>query len=201
MRRRLFAAICAAPLLAVARPTLAAPSAAPVTWAIDRGHSEVSFRIRHLLTKVRGTFGDFHGTITADPDAWQDASIDVEIRSASISTENAKRDAHLRSSDFFAADSFPTISFRSTRIERRGGDAKIYGMLTMRGITRPVVLDARFGGVTRAANEERVAVTATTTLDRLAWGVKWNRAAEGGGAVLDDDVEVEIAVEAVRATR
>jgi len=172
---------------------------APVVWRIDPVHSGVNFRIRHFVTKVRGKFTDFRGTITADPQAWENASIDVEIRTASITTENEKRDNHLRSSDFFAADSFPTITFRSTRIERRGENAKIYGMLTMRGVTKPVVLDGHFNGIARTPDGERVGFEATATIDRTQYGVTWNRAMEGGGAMLGDDVEVEITVEAVRA--
>ena len=172
----------------------------PVVWRIDPAHSGVSFRIRHFVTKVRGKFTDFRGTITAEPNAWQNATVDVEIRTASISTDNEKRDNHLRSPDFFAADSFPTITFRSTRIERRGDDATIHGMLTMRGVTKPVVLEGHFNGIARTPDGERVGFEATTKVDRTAFGVTWNRAMEGGGAMLGDEVEVEITVEAVRAT-
>jgi len=175
--------------------------AAPADYAIDPVHSGVSFRIRHFVTKVRGKFTDFRGTITADPQAWENAVIDVVIRTASITTDNEKRDTHLRSSDFFAADSFPTITFRSTRIERRGDDAKIYGTLTLRGVTKPVVLDGHFNGIARTPDGERVGFEATTTIDRTAFGVTWNRAVEGGGAMLGDEVEVEITVEAVRTSR
>jgi polyisoprenoid-binding protein YceI len=204
---RSFAAALLLPALALgAHPGVAetpTPLAeqAPVAWQIDPVHSGVTFRIRHFVTRVRGKFTDFRGTITADPQGWQDAAIDVEIRTASISTDNEKRDNHLRSSDFFAADSFPTITFRSTRIERRGDDATIHGTLTMRGVTRPVVLDGHFNGVVRTPDGERVGFEATTKVDRSAFGVTWNRAMEGGGAMLGDEVEVEITVEAVRSTK
>jgi len=184
---------------AAAAEPLVAP--APVTWQIDPAHSRVSFRIRHFVTKVRGKFTDFRGTITADPQAWQDAAIEVEIRTASIDTDNEKRDNHLRSTEFFAVDRFPTIRFRSTRVDRRGDDAKIYGLLTMRGVTKPVVLDGHFTGLAHSSDGERVGFEATTTLDRTVYGVTWNRAVEGGGAMLGDDVEVEISVEAVRSTK
>lgn len=175
------------------------PEPVPAVWRIDPNHSGVNFRIRHFVTKVRGNFKDFTGTITADPDAWQGASIEVEIKTASISTDNDRRDADLRSSNFFAVDSFPTISFKSTRVERSGDDAKIYGMLTIKGITRPVVLDGHFNGVMKTGQVERVGFEAKTTIDRTQFGVTWNRALEGGGAMLGDDVEVEITVEAVKA--
>lgn len=168
-------------------------------WNIDPVHSGVSFTIRHFVSKVRGKFKDVRGTITADPDAWQNGSVDVSIATASISTDNDRRDTHLRSNDFFAADSFPAITFKSTRIERNGDNAKIYGALTIRGVTKPVVLDGQFTGLLKSAQGDRVGFEATTTVNRLDYGVKWNRAVEGGGAMLGDDVKVEITVEAVRA--
>ena len=201
-RRSFIAALLAPALLVGARNSTAesvpAPSVAPAVWRIDPVHSGVSFGIRHFVTKVRGKFTAFSGTITADPATWENAAIAVDIRAASISTDNEKRDAHLRSSDFFAADSFPTITFRSTRIERRGDDAKIYGLLTVRGVTKPVVLEGHFNGIARTTDGERVGFEATTIVDRTAFGVAWNRAMEGGGAMLGDDVEVEITVEAAR---
>ncbi|MDB4887888.1 MAG: hypothetical protein JWN79_3326 [Gemmatimonadetes bacterium] len=193
MIARLFAGLLLVPALSL---PVSAPVAAPVTFNIDPVHSGVSFQIRHFVSKVRGTFKDVKGTITASPDAWQDAVVDVTIATASISTDNDKRDAHLRSSDFFAADSFPTIHFRSTRVERKGDDARIFGNLTIRGVTRPAVLEGHFSGRMNTADGQRVGFEATTTVNRMDYGVKWNRAAEGGGAVLGDEVKVEINVEA-----
>jgi polyisoprenoid-binding protein YceI len=206
MLLRLFAAALAVPLLAAVTPASAPTAAnaaqadsAPPIWNIDNAHSSVGFQIRHFVSRIRGSFRDVKGTITADEASWQDAVVDVEISTASISTSNDRRDAHLRSPDFFAADSFPTIRFRSTRIERNGNDAKIHGNLTMRGVTRPVVLDGTFTGLMKAAQGDRVGFEASTTINRTDYGVKWNRAAEGGGAMLGDDVKVEINIEAVRA--
>lgn len=202
VKRRLFAAILLAPLLTFSHPPERADaSVPPAVWQIDPAHSSVSFAIRNFVLKVHGRFSEFRGTITADPDGWQDAAVNVEISTASITTDNAKRDAHLRSPDFFAADSFPTITFRSTRIERRGEEARIYGTLTMRGVTKPVVLDGHFDGIERSPQGDRVSFEAATTINRTEFGVTWNRAVEGGGAMLGDDVEVEISVQAVRAAR
>ncbi len=195
----MFVRLLAAALLV---PTLAATAqpAAPAVWNIDKGHSAVSLQVRHFVSKVRGSFTDFKGTITADADAWQNAQIDVTITTASINTAHERRDADLRSSNFFAADSFPTITFKSTRIERTGDDAKIHGQLTMRGITKNVVLDGHFNGIQKSAQgSDRVGFDATITLNRLDYGVTWNRAAEGGGVMLGDEVKIEINVEAVRA--
>ena len=194
MLARLFAATLLVPTLFVP-PT----KPAPAVWNIDKGHSSVNFQIRHFVSKVRGSFTDFKGTITADPDAWQGAQIDVEITAPSITTNNDRRDADLRSSNFFAVDSFPTITFKSTRIERTGDDAMIYGTLTIRGVMKPVVLTGTFNGIQKSAQADRVGFDATTTVNRMDYGVKWNRAVEGGGVMLGDDVKIEINVEAVRA--
>jgi polyisoprenoid-binding protein YceI len=197
-------------VLAVPAPTLIAqaPAAtAPLpqvqtgvgSWTIDVTHSELTFRIRHMMSRVRGGFGTWSGTIVADPAAWQDGSVEVTIDTRSIDTGNERRDNHLRSGDFFAADSFPTMTFRSTRIERDGDGAKIDGILTIRGVSRPVVLDATFLGIAPERRGDRIGFEAKTAINRLDYGVAWNRAAEAGGVVLGDEVEITIQVEAVRA--
>lgn len=191
---------------AVLLPTPAArlsclPTAkAPSVWNIDKGHSSVNFQIRHFVSSVRGTFPDFKGSISADPDAWETAQIDVVIGASSITTHNEPRDRDLRSSNFFAVDTFPTITFRSTKIERTGDDAKIHGDLTMRGVTKPVVLQGHFNGIQKSSQgSDRVGFDASTTINRLDYGVTWNRAVEGGGLMLGDEVKIEINVEAVKA--
>lgn len=168
-------------------------------WTIDKAHSELTFGIRHIVSRVRGTFRQWSGTVTIpDPAHWErGSSVDVTIQTASIFTDNEKRDAHLRTSDFFLADSFPTITFRSTRIERAGTKAKIHGHLTMRGVTKPVVLDAEFLGL-QGGTAQRIGFAATTTINRLDYGVAWNRALEGGGVTLGDEVEIGIVVAARR---
>ena len=172
----------------------------PATWRIDKSHSELTFSIRHFMGRVRGTFRDWSGTITApDPAQWENASIDVAIQTATIFTDHDRRDADLRSGSFFAADSFPVITFKSTRIERNGSAARIHGDLTMRGVTRPVVLEGQFLGLSQFPNNtERVAFEASTTINRLDYGVKWNRMVEGAGMTLGDDVKIEITIQAIR---
>ena len=172
----------------------------PSVWRIDKSHSDLTFQIRHFVGRVRGTFKEWSGTISAeDPARWETASVDVVIQTASIFTDHDKRDADLRTGEFFAADSFPVIRFRSTRIERAGDDAKIHGDLTIRGVTRPVVLEGRFLGHSRAASGiERVGFEASTTINRLDYGVKWNRLVEGAGMTLGDDVKIDITIQASR---
>ena len=175
-----------------------ATSADTPTWTIDPNHSQLTFEIRHFVSRVRGTFKDWKGTITANPGDWSNGSVDVSIQTASISTNNDRRDADLRSSNFFLADSFPELSFKSTKVERSGDKGKIYGNLTMRGVTKAVVLDAQFLGVMKAQGRDRMGFEASTTINRTDWGITWNRAVEGGGVMLGDDVKIEIVLETVR---
>lgn len=164
----------------------------PATWSIDQAHSEVTFRIRHFMTKVRGRFTDWSGTITGDPKDWSTGSVSVAIKSASINTGNDRRDSDLRSPRFFSVDTFPEITFKSSKVEISGESISITGDLTMRGVTRPVVLKGSYLG----ALGNKVGFEASTTLDRTEYGITWNRAVEGGGVMLGDDVEVSISVEA-----
>ena len=201
------AALAATPLLLALSPlaaelpaaasTIDVPAAAPVRWEIDAAHSEVGFRIRHLVSRVRGNFTDWSGTITADPQNLSNGSVEVTIRTASINTNQQRRDEHLRSADFFDAENHPTITFKSSRVEAKGKDIKVYGNLTMRGVTRPVVLEGSMLEVGGVPGKRRIGFEAGTKVNRLDYGVSWNRAAEGGGAVLGDEVEINIAIEAV----
>lgn len=197
LRRSLSAAVAAISLFTVAVPSAA--GAQLPTWTVDATHSELTFRIRHYVTKVRGTFAKWEGTITADPKALDKGSVLVTIDSKSIDTNNERRDTHLRSNDFFATDSFPTLTFRSSKVEVKGEALKVHGDLTIRGITRPVVLEGSFGGITKdAQGKERIGFEASTKINRLDHKVTWNRAVEGGGVMLGDEVEINITIEAVR---
>lgn len=186
---------------AAALTLLSAPVAeaqAPV-WKIDATHSELTFRIRHYVTKVRGTFSKWDGMITADPKGLDKGSVQVNIDAKSIDTNDERRDNHLRSNDFFATDSFPSLAFKSSKVEVKGEDIKVYGDLTIRGITKPVVLAGSYGGVTKdAQGKERIGFEASTKINRLDHKVTWNRALEGGGVMLGDEVEINITIEAVK---
>jgi len=174
----------------------AVPAALP-TWTIDRAHSEVTFRIRHFMSRVSGTFTDWSGTIQADPAHWAGGSVTASISTASIDTREERRDTDLRSPRFFNADTFPTITFVSRSVAQQGDSLTITGDLTMRGVTRPVVLKGSVLGVMPGARP-RAGFEVTTTLNRMDYGVAWNRMLEGGGTMLGDDVEIRINVEAVR---
>lgn len=190
-------AVMAAAAVAPASRAEAAVSAAPVRWQIDAAHSDLTFRIRHLVSRVRGQFNTWSGTITADPASLAGGSVSVDIQTASIDTNNERRDTHLRSADFFDAESHPAITFRSTRVEATGRTLRVHGNLTIRGVTKPVVLQGQMLEVGGTPGRRRIGFEAETQINRMDYGVSWNRAAEGGGAVLGDEVTISIAIEAV----
>ncbi len=177
----------------------ATPPAEPVKWAIDPVHSEIMFRIRHFVSKVPGTFTQWAGVITADPARLEGGTVEVTIQTTSINTGNERRDNDLRSANFFAVDSFPTITFKSTRVEVAGTDLKVTGDLTLRGVTKSVVLKGEFGGTAgpAEAGKQRIGFTAGTKINRLDYGVKWNMLVEGS-RMLGDEVEITLNIEAKR---
>ena len=188
-----------APLTTPGLALSVAPAADTATYRIDVGHSDLTFRIRHMMSRVNGTFREWSGEITADPADWSTGSVNVTIQSATIDTRHERRDQDLRSDNFFDAANHPTITFRSTKVEVRGNQIIVSGDLTMRGITKPLVLTGEFLGRQGAGTaRERIGFSASGKLDRTAYGIVWNRAVEGGGVLLGDEVEVSIAVEAVR---
>jgi polyisoprenoid-binding protein YceI len=204
VRSRTLAVLAAVPALLAATVSAApsarlsdAPGAAPVRWQIDQSHSELTFRVRHLVSRVNGSFNSWGGTIVADPASLAGGSVSVDIQTASIDTNNERRDTHLRSADFFDAEGHPTITFRSTRVVATGRDLQVHGNLTLRGVTRPVVLEGRMLDVGGTPGRRRIGFEAETRINRMDYNVSWNRAAEGGGAVLGDEVTISIAIEAV----
>jgi len=183
-----------------------AASAAPQTFDIDPVHSQVGFTVRHFFSKVPGHFKQFGGTILADEKDPAASSVEVTIQTASVFTDNEQRDAHLRGTDFFAADSFPTITFRSTKVTPAGKDRyRVAGNLTMRGVTRPVVLDMEFLGkgevsVGGRSMGTKAGFDATTTIDRKDYGINFNRTLDQGGLMIGDEVHVSLHIEATLRT-
>lgn len=171
----------------------------PTTWVVDKTHSELLFRVRHLVSRVTGTFGDWDATITADPGQWNSGSVGVNVRTGSIDTNQERRDTHLRSADFFDTERFPLMTFRSTSVVVRGEDVTLTGDLTIRDVTRRVVLTGTFLGMTPGARgRDRIGFAVSGKVNRLDYGLTWNRAAEGGGLVLADEVTIDVTVAAVR---
>jgi polyisoprenoid-binding protein YceI len=174
----------------------------PGTYTLDKTHTVVAFVARHLMvTKIRGTFGEFEGTIVVAEDPTE-SSVQAIIRTDSVSTGEAQRDAHLRSGDFFEQDKYPTMTFSSTAV-RPAGDGKwqVSGDLSIKDVTRPVVLDLEFNGATSDPwGGVRLGFSAATDIDRTEFGVTWNTALDGGGVVVGNRVRIEIEAEAVLAS-
>jgi len=171
------------------------------TWDIDSAHSGVHFSVKHLVVAtVRGQFDKVSGTVTIDPAYPAQSSIHAIIDAASINTREPQRDAHLRSPDFLDVERFPTIEFRSTKVERTDDGYAVTGDLTIHGVIRPVVLAVEatddeirdpFGNLKRAA-------TATARINRKDFGLTWNVALETGGFVVGDELRIEIDIELIR---
>ncbi|MER5772262.1 YceI family protein [Streptomyces sp. NPDC001985] len=180
------------------------PALAALTgeYSIDTAHSSIGFTVRHaMVTNVRGSFGEHEGTLKlngADPAA-SEAVLDVKI--ASIDTGIADRDGHLRSADFFDAEQFPLMSFRSTAAEQLGGDAyRVTGELTIKDVTRPLAIDLEFNGsATDVYGNERVGFEGSAEILRSDWGLTWNAALETGGVMVSDKVKLNFDISAIKA--
>ncbi len=169
------------------------------TFEIDKTHSEAAFQVRHLITKVRGRFADFAGLIQFDEQAPERSSVTFTIQAASIDTATPDRDAHLRSDDFFAVETHPTITFTSTAVTPRGGQQfDVAGELSLRGVTKPIVLAVTYLGAAKDPwGNERAAFEGEVTLNRKDFGLNWNAAIEAGGFLVGDEVKVSLSVQAV----
>ncbi len=170
-------------------------------FEIDPAHSTVGFTVRHLvITKVHGRFGEFSGTLEHDAENPAASKVAVTIRVPSIDTRDEKRDAHLRSADFFDADNHPEMKFESTKVEASGSDYRIFGDLTIRGVTKAVVLESEYLGRGKDPwGGERVGFSAKTKVDRKDFGLVWNVALETGGVLVGESVEIELDVQARKA--
>ncbi|MGD0121168.1 MAG: YceI family protein [Candidatus Limnocylindrales bacterium] len=171
------------------------------TWTLDPAHSQIEFAVKHMMvTTVRGQFRKFSVDVDFDQENPERSSVAAHIEASSIDTGMEARDAHLRSGDFFDAETFPELTFRSTKIEASGDGYEITGDLTIRGVTRPVTLDAEIGGVVpNLQGGLRAAFAATTKISRKAWGLTWNVALESGGLLVGDDIKISIDVATVAA--
>jgi len=172
-------------------------------YTVDPAHTSVEFVGRHLMiTKVRGRFPEVSGTITIY-DEPERSHVEVQLGVASLDTGNPDRDAHLRSADFFNAEQYPTISFRSTNVEATAdGTWAVTGDLTVRDVTRPVTLQVDFDGANASPmGDERVAFSAAADVDREDWGLTWNVALESGGLLVGKKVHIELNVQAVAPAR
>jgi polyisoprenoid-binding protein YceI len=171
------------------------------TWQVDGAHSAVNLTVRHMvISKVRGRFTRWSAQLALDTTDLARSSVEVEIDAASIDTGVADRDAHLRSPDFLDAQKYPTLRYRSRRVEASAKDhLRVVGDLTIRDVTREVVLDVEYGGQGKDPwGNLRTGFTASASLNRKDFGLTWNQALETGGVLVADRVDVEIELQAVR---
>jgi polyisoprenoid-binding protein YceI len=172
-----------------------------MAWEVDPMHSQAAFLVKHMMfTTVRGQFTVLRGTINIDLDNLNNSFVDAEVDAASLDTHDANRDGHLRSADFFDAENYPTLHFKSTRIAHvSGSDYKVTGDLTIRGVTKEVVFDAEYADLgTDPFGMVRAGVSAKTKINRKDWGLTWNKTLEKGGVLVAEDVRLEIELAAVR---
>jgi polyisoprenoid-binding protein YceI len=167
-------------------------------YEIDQAHSSVNFKIKHLFSHVNGSFNDFSGTIDYDPAAPETWKTEAVIQAASIDTNNEKRDTHLRTADFFDVEKYPTLTFKSTKVEKTGENtAKVEGLLSIHGVEKPVVLDAQIHGTGKDPwGNAKAGFSATTKINRKDFGITWNQALETGGVLLGEEVEITLEIEA-----
>ncbi|HXU30169.1 MAG TPA: YceI family protein [Thermoanaerobaculia bacterium] len=176
------------------------PALAADTYSIDKAHSEVSFRIRHLLTKVPGRFDDFSGTIQFDPAKPATSSVEFTIKATSIDTGNENRDKHLRTADFFDVEKFPEISFKSTAVKEVSKNRyQVTGAFTLHGVTKTIILPVEYLGEAKMGENVKAGFSAETTINRKDYGIVWNNPLESGGTVLGEEVEIAINIEANKA--
>jgi polyisoprenoid-binding protein YceI len=190
--KRTFAALAAlAPALVLAEPAV---------WQIDSSHTHSTFTVRHLvISNVRGEFRRTSGTVRIDDRDLSKSSVEAVIDAASIHTREDKRDAHLRSPDFFDVEKHPTITFKSSKVEKAGDGYKVAGDLTMRGVTRPIVLDVTSltPEIKDMQGKARRGLSARTTVNRRDFGLDWSKMVEAG-PVVGDEVRIEIEAEIVK---
>lgn len=172
-----------------------------MSWQIDPNHSHIQFSARHMMiTTVRGRFERFTVTVDADEDDPTRSNIDVQIEAASVDTRNTQRDSDLRSANFLDADQYPYITFKSTRIEQTDpSHGRIIGDLTIRGITKEVVLDVEYAGQAKSPwGTTSAGFSATTKISRKDWGLTWNMVLETGGVMVGDEITIDIELELVK---
>ena len=171
-----------------------------MSWKIDPAHSEINFTVRHMMiSNVRGRFEAFTGTVEFDQQNPANSSVDVQIEAASINTRESQRDTHLRSADFFDAETYPHLTFKSKKVEVvDDSHGRILGDLTIRGATKEAVLDTEFNGMSQSPwGFSSAGFSATTKINRKDWGLGWNMALETGGVLVSDEIKINIDIEII----
>ena len=174
---------------------------AKTKWLLDPMHSELQFKIKHLMiSNVSGALKNFQTEVETEDEDFSTAEINLIAQMDSISTNNEQRDAHLRNSDFFEVERYPELKFQSTKVEKTDSDTfALYGELTLKGVTKPVKLNVEFNGRTKDPwGNERAAFTVTGKINRTDWGVNFNSVMETGGVMLGEDVKINSELEFVK---
>ncbi|MFO7633415.1 MAG: YceI family protein [Caldilinea sp.] len=170
-------------------------------FQIDNSHSEIQFSVRHMMvSKVRGAFEQWSGTIALDPAHPANTMVDITIDAGSINTKDAKRDEHLRSADFLNVDAYPTLTFKSTKVDVTGDStAKLHGDLAIHGVSKPVILDVEYQGNAKSPwGTISYGFSASTKINREDWGLTWNAALETGGWLVGKEIQIDIELELVQ---
>ncbi|MFB6985022.1 YceI family protein [Streptomyces sp. NPDC056178] len=191
-----------APSATIATPVDPALAALTGDYTIDPAHSSIGFTVRHaMVTNVRGSFGEHEGSLKLDGHNPANSTASIDVKIASVDTGIADRDGHLVSGDFFDAEKFPLMTFRSTQAEQLGGDAyRISGDLTIKDVTRPLSIDLEFNGsATDVYGNERVGFEGSADILRSEWGLTWNAALETGGVMVSDKVKLSFDISAIKA--
>lgn len=171
-----------------------------MAWELDASHSSVTFSVRHMMiSTVRGQFNVISGKLNIDKDRPENSWVEAEADVASIDTRNDGRDQHLRSPDFFDAPTYPTITFKSTKVESAGGDEyTVAGDLTMHGVTKPVVFKAEYLGEGKDPwGNQKAGLAAQTKINRKDFGLNWNQSLESGGVLVSEDVKIDLDLQVV----
>lgn len=172
-----------------------------MAFQIDPSHSTIQFSVRHMMvSKARGTFDKWSGSVNLNPEHPEQTTVEITIETDSINTKDAQRDGHLKSPDFFAAEQYPAITFKSTSVEVTGKEsAKLYGDLTIRGVTKPAVLVVEYQGSAKSPwGTTNYGFSGTTKINREDWGLNWNAALESGGWLVGKEVQIDIELELVQ---
>ena len=171
-----------------------------MSWKIDPSHSQVTFTVRHMMiSNVRGRFESFDGTVDFNEEDPAKSGVEVKINAATINTRDPMRDNHLRSADFFDVEKYPTITFVSQKIEKVDDyHGLIHGALTVKDITREVVLNTEYAGQSTIWGKTNAGFEATARINRKDWGLGWNKGLESGGVLVGDEIKIEIALELIK---
>jgi polyisoprenoid-binding protein YceI len=185
-------------LAGLAALTFAPPTLAVDTWVIDPVHSSVIFKVKHLVSIVPGRFKSFNGEFNFDEKAIENSSVNVTIDAASITTDNEKRDGDLKSPNFFDVATYPTLTYKSSKVKMIDGTHfEVMGDLTMHGVTKPVRLAVEYFGMSPGMGYgPRVGFHATGTLNRKDFGINWNKTLDNGGMLVSETVDIDLAIEA-----